>query len=225
MALIAAMLLLILTLTACDAPSPASPTAPSTQSSKPTHNLSGRVVSVTDGDTVRLLLAGNQQLKIRLNHIDAPERSQAFGTRSKQNLARYVGGKDVTVRVYGTDKYGRTLGEIILGKQNVNLAMVRDGLAWHYKKYSQDKLYAKAEKDARAAKRGLWSDAQPRPPWNWRHGGQARQRPLHPGSGKYWINSGSSTRHNSGCEWFGRTKRGYYTDDADKGRACGGCGG
>jgi endonuclease YncB( thermonuclease family) len=130
--------------------------------------LTGKVVSVTDGDTVRVLDAANVQHKVRLDGIDAPERGQPFGTVARDRLAALVMGKAVTVHDDGRDKYGRTLGRIEVEGQNVNRQMVDDGMAWHYSRFNNDARLAAAERAARAAKRGLWADAKPVPPWEWR---------------------------------------------------------
>ncbi len=137
--------------------------------------LAGRVVSVTDGDTVRVLDAANVQHKVRLHGIDAPERGQPFGTVARDRLAGLVMGKAVTVHSDGRDKYGRTLGRIEIEGQDVNRRMVDDGMAWHYSRFNNDARLAAAERAARAAKRGLWADAKPVPPWEWRAGEKDRK--------------------------------------------------
>lgn len=128
----------------------------------PTVELTGKVVHITDGDTVGLLV-GKQTIKIRLEGIDAPESKQAFGTKSKEALAKLIAEKDVTVIKTGEDRYKRTLGTIYLGQANINQRLVADGWAWHYKKYSSDKDLAALEIVARDAKRGLWADSNPLP--------------------------------------------------------------
>jgi endonuclease YncB( thermonuclease family) len=138
--------------------------------------ITGKVVSVTDGDTVRVLDAANVQHKVRLDGIDAPERGQPFGTVARDRLAALVMGKAVTVHSDGRDKWGRTLGRIEIEGQDVNRRMVDDGMAWHYVKFSKDARLAAAERAARAAKRGLWADAKPVPPWEWRAGEKERKR-------------------------------------------------
>ena len=129
----------------------------------------GKVIRVADGDTITILDPSNTQLKIRLNKIDAPEKSQAFGQRSKQHLSDIVFGKSVTVTWEATDRYGRILGTVWVDGRDINLQMVRDGFAWHYKRYDSSPAYAKAEADARAARRGLWSAPNPTPPEQFRH--------------------------------------------------------
>lgn len=138
------------------------------------NTLVGRVVGVTDGDTVTVLDEQRQQHKIRLAGIDAPEKSQAFGTRSKQNLSDAVFGKTVSVEWNKMDRYGRIVGKIIADAKDVNLGQVQSGLAWWYQKYSAEqstsdrRLYELAESDAQKKQLGLWSEPSPTPPWDWR---------------------------------------------------------
>ena len=136
-----------------------------------TNSVSGRVVSVADGDTITIIGDGNTQYKIRLNAIDAPEKSQAFGQKSKQQLSNYVFGKDVTVTWKSKDKYGRVLGTVFVGNTDINLQMVRDGYAHHYKRFDRSPAYAAAETEARQNRRGLWSDPNPISPEDYRHRG------------------------------------------------------
>ena len=138
--------------------------------------FTGKVVGVTDGDTIRVL-RGQEEVKIRLSGIDCPESHQAFGSKAKQVTSELAFGKTVTVQAKGQDKYQRTLAEIILpdGK-NLNRALVRAGFAWWYKKYSKDESLGRLEAEARAAKSGLWADPNPTPPWEWRR----QQKPQRP---------------------------------------------
>ena len=138
--------------------------------------LTGKVVSVHDGDTLRVLDAAGTQHKVRLQGIDAPETKQAFGTKARNRLADLTLGKAVTVRVHGRDRYGRTLGTVEAAGQDANRQMVADGMAWHYVEYSKDAGLAQAEREARAAHRGLWADKAPVSPWEWRAGEKGRKR-------------------------------------------------
>lgn len=132
------------------------------------------VVGVTDGDTVTLLDAHNQQHKIRLAGIDAPERNQPFGQVSKKNLSDLAFQQTVTADCIKTDRYGRLICKILVRGEDANLLQARAGLAWHYKKYESEqsiddrRLYALAEEDARASKRGLWQETNALAPWEWR---------------------------------------------------------
>lgn len=140
------------------------------------HTFTGKAVSVTDGDTLRVLDDAKQEHVIRLAGIDAPERKQAFGTVARDRLAELTKGKAVAVIAGKPDKYGRTVARIEVEGQDVNKAMVAEGLAWHYVRYSTDATLAEAEREARAARRGLWRDPAPVPPWEWRATEKDRKR-------------------------------------------------
>jgi endonuclease YncB( thermonuclease family) len=184
--------------------------------------FTGRVVGVSDGDTAKVLV-GKETVTVRLEGIDAPETGQAFGTRARQALSSYVFGKTVMVRKTGEDRYDRTLGFLIEGKTDVNARMVEDGFAWHYKKYNSDPILANLEREARVAKRGLWSDPNPIAPWDYR---ALKRTPKVEGggTGEYWLNTASNVRHNSTCESFKNTKQGRLCGK-DDGKARGRCGG
>jgi endonuclease YncB( thermonuclease family) len=130
-------------------------------------DYSGLVVSVLDGDTIEVL-HNNRAERIRLSGIDCPEKGQAYGTRAKQAASELVLGGEVTLQTYGHDKYGRTLADVLLlDGTNVNQTLVEAG--WWYRKYaSGDTVLEGLEKEARRAKKGLWADPQPVPPWEWR---------------------------------------------------------
>lgn len=142
-------------------------------------DVQGLVVGVSDGDTIAVLDDDKTQHKIRLAGIDAPEKGQAFGQRSKEHLSDLVYKKTVTVEGSKKDRYGRTVGKVLVNGVDANLEQVRADFAWHYKQYEREQskadrvTYAQAEDEARAAKRGLWRDIEPMPPWDWRH----RSRP------------------------------------------------
>lgn len=126
--------------------------------------LSGKVVSVHDGDTITIL-AGKEQVKIRLFGIDAPELKQPYGKKSKQFLSNLIAGQIVEVKENGNDRYGRTIGTISLNGEDINAQMVESGYAWAYRRFS--KKYAPQESEAKFEKRGLWRD-NPIPPWIFR---------------------------------------------------------
>ena len=130
--------------------------------------FTARVVSVHDGDTITALADGNRQVKVRLTGIDAPELGQPFGQAAKRHLSGLAFGKTVEIEAGGKDRWRRTLGTVKADGKPVAEAMVSEGLAWHYARYSDDQRLAKAERDAREARRGLWQDPQPVPPWEWR---------------------------------------------------------
>lgn len=138
--------------------------------------VEGRVVAIADGDTITVLDADRVQHRIRLGGIDAPEKRQAFGTRAKQSLSDMVFNKAVTVETGKTDRYGREIGKILVDGRDANLQQVQRGFAWHYKAYQREQslsdrqLYDFAQSEAKAARRGLWQDAEPVAPWDWRKG-------------------------------------------------------
>ncbi len=145
--------------------------------------LSGRVVGVADGDTVTVLDADHQQHKIRLQGIDAPEKAQPFGQRSKENLSRLVFNKNVRVDWTKRDRYNRIVGKVWVqpsGCPNCPMtldaghAQITVGLAWWYRKYASEQpaqdrgQYEFSEQEAKAKRVGLWRDPEPIPPWEWR---------------------------------------------------------
>ncbi len=131
-------------------------------------DFTAKVVSVADGDTLTVQ-GPTETLRIRLNGIDAPEGNQAFAAKAKSLLNVLSKDKVVHVKTVGKDQYGRWLADVVLPPtRSLNQEMVRQGLAWHFKRYSQDKVLAQLETEAREAKKGLWSDSDPIPPWEWR---------------------------------------------------------
>ena len=136
--------------------------------------LQGKVIKVTDGDTVNVLTSDNKMYRIRLLGIDAPEKKQAFGNRSKQALSEEIGDKTVKVEYSKLDKYQRIVGKIIFNGKDVNLHQIQRGMAWHFKKYEKEQdvedraIYANEEYLAQRDKFGLWADANPTPPWGFR---------------------------------------------------------
>jgi len=129
--------------------------------------LSGRVVGVADGDTLTVLVE-RQQIKVRLAEIDAPEKAQAFGNRSKQSLSDLCFNKTARLDVKGKDRYGRTLARVYCDGVDANAEQVRHGMAWVYDRYVTDRSIYQHQDEARTARRGLWTDPEPIPPWDWR---------------------------------------------------------
>lgn len=136
--------------------------------------ISGRVVGISDGDTIVVLDTKNKQHKIRLSGIDAPEKRQAFGTKSKEALSADIFDKEIEVEFTKCDKYGRIIGKVILDYNDMNIRQIERGLAWHYKEYMAEQdaedreMYEMAEFVARSMGTGLWADSHPVPPWDFR---------------------------------------------------------
>jgi endonuclease YncB( thermonuclease family) len=136
-------------------------------------NCPCKVVKVTDGDTVHVLDQTRTKYKIRLGGIDAPEKKQAFGKKSKENLSFMIAGKNVEVEYDKRDRYGWIIGKLIMNGQDINLLQIKHGYAWHYNYYEKDQskfdrmLYSSAEIEAREKTIGLWS-APAMPPWKFR---------------------------------------------------------
>lgn len=145
----------------------------------PSGTLAGRVVGVSDGDTLTLLTPARIEVKVRLEGVDAPEKAQPWGAHSKQALSRLTFNRTVAVRSTGRDRYGRTLGVVSAGRTDVNTVMVRDGAAWAYRQYLTDDRLIRLEGEARAARRGLWALplAERTAPWTWR---AAQRTPINP---------------------------------------------
>lgn len=135
--------------------------------------LSGTVVAVHDGDTISVRTR-DATIRVRLYGIDCPEYRQPFSARARQLTSKMVFKRDVTVRGEGIDQYDRLLGRVFVDGVELNEALLRNGLAWHYEIRASDRALAEAERYARAARVGLWSQPNPVPPWQWRR----QQAPL-----------------------------------------------
>lgn len=137
--------------------------------------LHGRVVGVADGDTITVLDGNQQQHKIRLSGIDAPEKSQPFGAKSKSNLSALVFDRQVTLQCGKQDRYRREVCVVYVDGQDANLEQIKAGMAWWYRHYAKEQkpddraLYEEAEFHAKIRRLGLWSDKNPTPPWDFRH--------------------------------------------------------
>ena len=171
-------------------------------------DFTGKVVGVADGDTITVLY-GKKEYKIRFQHIDCPESSQAFGTKAKQVLSNKVFGRTVTVRWKEKDRYMRILGDVYVGQRWINVEMVNEGMAWHYKFFSKDATIAAAQTKAKAGKVGLWSQPNPVPPWDFRKGkGTANRGPPEKGTNttKVFTTKSGKKYHRDGCNSLAKSK-------------------
>ena len=179
--------------------------------------FTGKVVGVSDGDTITVLAAGNKQFKIRLLAIDTPESGQAFGDKAKQALSNKVFGQFVQVHWTEQDQYKRVLGNITIGQRWINYEMVAEGWGWHYKQYDKDKRFAAAEVKAKAARRGLWGGQNPVAPWEWRRqkkgGNKPAAKPKPPTKplpaarpGVVYIAKTGEKYHTAGCQHLKKSR-------------------
>jgi endonuclease YncB( thermonuclease family) len=144
------------------------PSCPHAYFLSPAEEIKGKVVAIADGDTLTVLDDTKTQHKIRLIGIDCPEKKQPFGTKAGEVLGKKVFGKEVVVEWEKKDRYGRTLGKVVIDGRDIGLEMIQEGMAWHYASLFKSDDYAKAQEKAKSDKKGLWKDKKPVPPWEWR---------------------------------------------------------
>lgn len=139
-------------------------------SGTPKEELAGKIIEVYDGDTAILLSSdGSKKYKIRFYGMDAPEAAQKYGIASRNALRKKILGEQVKVIVEATDQYGRCVGKVYCDSRYINLEMVREGNAWHYKSYARNEQeFAAAQRLARQQELGLWQEEAPEPPWEYR---------------------------------------------------------
>ena len=128
-----------------------------------------KVVKISDGDTFTAINRDNLQLKFRVWGIDAPEKKQAFGTKSKEYLSSLIFGETITVDVQKQDGWGRYIAYVFTpDNKDVGTEMLKAGMAWQFTEYDQSEKYRAAESQARKSKKGLWSDSHRIAPWEFR---------------------------------------------------------
>lgn len=130
--------------------------------------LTGKVTYIVDGDTFDLLTEDSVKVRVRLNGIDCPERKQDYYQVCKEALGKYIFAKNVTLITHGKDRWRRVIADVYVSDEPINLKMVQNGFAWHFKKYSSDMSLAKAEEKARKKKIGIWKMNNPEAPWYYR---------------------------------------------------------
>lgn len=174
-----------------------------------TKMITGKVISVADGDTIKILSKQKKQTKIRLYGIDTPEKSQAFGKKAKKFTASLTAEKKVSVKIYDTDRYGRSVGVVFAGGTNVNEEIIKAGYAWQYRKYCKASFcddWLEIEKQARNNRIGLWQDKNPQAPWEWRkakrNGTSGKLSSVVVDAGIYHGNKKSHVFHGSGCQHY-----------------------
>lgn len=180
----------------------------------PADTFTAEVVGVNDGDTITVLDSAKVQTKIRLHGIDAPELKQAFGARAKEALSSKAFGKSVRIVRKDVDRYGRAVAEVYVDDRLVNREMVADGFAWHYVKYApNDAALAAAEKLARETKAGLWADAAPVAPWDFR---KPAPRPEVPGM--VYVTTGGKKYHRADCRHLDASAKAVPIEEAKQTR-------
>lgn len=174
----------------------------------------GKVVGISDGDTITVLTNEKHQVKVRLYGVDCPESKQAYGTRARQSTSNHVFGKHVRVEIADTDRYGRTVGIVTTpGGAVLNRELLAEGMAWLYTAYCKAPIcgeWKREEEAARQKKVGLWAEASPTPPWEYRKagrsGGRVKSAPSSRNddvvAGGYSGNTNSGIFHSSGCRYF-----------------------
>jgi micrococcal nuclease len=195
--------------------------------------FTAKVVGLSDGDTLTVLRGGREQVKLRLHGVDSPEDHQAFGTKARQFTGDLVFGKVVSVEVHERDRYGRVVADVYTedGK-HLNAELIRAGMAWWYRRYApKDTKLAALEAEARAAKRGLWADANPIPPWEFRNGKPVarsdppKEKESQPNPDTVYITDTGRKYHKDGCRYLALSKKPIPLKDAKaKGlTACSAC--
>jgi endonuclease YncB( thermonuclease family) len=168
--------------------------------------LTGKVISVADGDTITVLDSSNQTHKIRLYGIDCPEKRQAYGKAAKKHTSQLTYRKIANVKEYDTDRYGRTVGVVTVDGVNVNESLIDNGYAWQYRKYCKASFcndWLALEADAQMAQVGLWKDSNAQAPWEWRKDRRTVQN--HDADkviGRYHGNVNSKVLHGPGCKHY-----------------------
>ena len=133
------------------------------------NSIQGKAVKILDGDTFDLLLPDKTVRRIRLYGIDCPERKQPYYQAAKDFLGHALQSANILVTIRDKDRYGRTVGVVLANHQNINEALLRAGLGWHYRRYDRNLDWSDLEKEARRKHAGLWADLTPIPPWAFKH--------------------------------------------------------
>lgn len=131
-------------------------------------SFEGRCVKVYDGDTIEVMAGGLTSQRIRLHAIDTPEKGQPFSNVARKRTRELAEGKRVRVEVRDQDRYDRLVARVYIDGSDLSEQLITEGLAWHYTRYSSELALGKAQREARKARRGLWQDPDPEPPWEFR---------------------------------------------------------
>ncbi len=140
--------------------------------------VEGKVTRIIDGDSILVTDAKMVEYEVQLEGIDAPEMQQDFGKESTEGLSKFLKDKSVRLTWKSKDNFDRLLAQVYVGDKHINMEMIKTGMAWHFKKYNKDEELAKAETEAREAKKGLWARESPMAPWDYRKENKAPDKPL-----------------------------------------------
>lgn len=143
----------------------------------PRDSFEARCVKVYDGDTIEVMAGGPKSLRVRLHAIDAPEKGQPFSNVARQRTRELADGKRVRVEVRDRDRYDRLVARVYVDDRDLSEQLIREGLAWHYTRYSSELALGRTEREARRARRGLWQEPDPEPPWEFRRRRRNRSSP------------------------------------------------
>jgi micrococcal nuclease len=198
--------------------------------------ITGKVVSIADGDTITVLDSGKTQHKIRLYGVDCPESHQDYGWKAKEFTSNMVFGQTVSVKVMDTDRYGRTVGIVNIGSETLNEELVKNGMAWFYGQYCKASFcsqWNQYQDTARSRKIGLWSMSNSIPPWEFRRGEKSKSSAGEvtqgtPQIGVYHGNTSSKVFHKSDCKAYNCKNCTVVFPDRDQAikagyRPCGTC--
>ncbi len=134
----------------------------------PQDSFEARCVKVYDGDTIEVMAGGPRSVRVRLHAIDSPEKGQPFSNVARKRTRELVEGRRVRVEVRDRDQYDRLVARIYIDDRDLSEQLISEGLAWHYTRYSSELALGQAQRQARKARRGLWQDPDPVPPWEFR---------------------------------------------------------
>ena len=140
--------------------------------------VEGKVTRVIDGDSILVTDSKSVEYEVQLEGIDAPELKQDFGKESTEGLTKLLNGKSVRLTWKSKDNFERLLAQVYDGEKHINIEMIKSGMAWHFKRYNKDETLAKAESEAKEAKKGLWAIESPVAPWDYRKDNKAQDKPL-----------------------------------------------
>ena len=142
------------------------------------NTVEGKVTRVIDGDSILVTDSKSVEYEVQLEGIDAPELKQDFGKESTEGLTKLLNGKSVRLTWKSKDNFERLLAQVYDGEKHINIEMIKSGMAWHFKRYNKDEKLAKAESEAKEAKKGLWAMESPVAPWDYRKENKAPDKPL-----------------------------------------------